>query len=85
MKPRCNCHPQSAFRWSEAGYVGDIRWADLNKAKIASERSSGVVNAKRATGVDMATVHGLSNNVRDLKLDPKHFHVFMKAVISGKN
>lgn len=54
-----------------------------NKAQVASERSTETVNAKRATGVDVATVHGLSNKQHPMKLDPKHFHVFMKAVTSN--
>jgi hypothetical protein len=52
---------------------------------VSSVNSSAVVNAKRATGVDVATVHGLSNKQHPMKLDAKHFHVFMKAVANGKN
>jgi len=52
---------------------------------VSSVNSSAVVNAKRATGVDVATVHGLSNKQHPMKLDAKHFHVFMKAVVNGKN
>lgn len=86
MKYRCSCHPLAAFHWRDPAYPGLIQWADLNKAQIASERSAETVNAKRATGVDVATVHGLSSKPYTIKLDPKHFHVFMKAVTGhGKN
>ncbi len=85
MKYRCRCHPQSAFHWRDERYVQMICWQDANKAQVASERSTQVVNAKRATGMDVATIHGLSDRPQVRKLDPKHFHVFMKAIPSGKN
>lgn len=86
MKYRCSCHPLVAFHWRDPAYQTVINWAEINKATVASDRSTAVVNAKRATGVDVATVHGLSNRQHPMKLDPKHFHVFMKAVTSnGKN
>lgn len=86
MKYRCSCHPLSAFHWRDPNWPQVIDWSDLNRSQSSSTHSSAVVNAKRATGVDVATVHGLSNRQHPMQLDPKHFHVFMKAVTSdGKN
>ena len=85
MKYTCKCHPLSAFHWQDDSRPRLIDWAEINRAHVSSTSSSTVVNAKRATGVDVATVHGLSNKHHPMKLDPKHFHVFMKAVTNGKN
>lgn len=84
MKYKCKCHPLSAFHWRNPDRPRMIDWSGLNRAQVSSTSSSTVVNAKRATGVDVATIHGLSNKKQAMKLDPKHFHVFMKAV-NGKN
>jgi hypothetical protein len=86
MKYQCKCSPLSAFHWRDPDRPRLIDWSDLNRTQVSSAHSSAVVNAKRATGVDVATVHGLSNKQHPMKLDPRHFHVFMKAVTSdGKN
>jgi len=85
MKYTCKCHPLSAFHWRDPSRPRLIDWSDLRVSQVSSVNSSAVVNAKRATGVDVATVHGLSNKRHPMKLDAKHFHVFMKAVTNGKN
>jgi len=85
MKYKCKCHPLSAFHWRDPSRPRQIDWSDLRASQVSSVNSSAVVNAKRATGVDVATVHGLSNRQHPMKLDAKHFHVFMKAVVNGKN
>lgn len=85
MKYTCKCHPLSAFHWRDPSRPRQVDWSDLKASQVSSVNSSAVVNAKRATGVDVATVHGLSNKQHPMKLDPKHFHVFMKAVANGKN
>ncbi len=82
MKYQCSCHPLSAFNWRDPDWPRLIDWSDLGRSQSSSKHSSAVVNAKRATGIDVATVHGLSKNQRPLILDPKHFYVFMKAVTS---
>jgi hypothetical protein len=85
MKYTCKCHPLSAFHWRDPSRPRLIDWSDLKVSQMSSESSSALVNSKRATGVDMSTVHGLSNRPRNMTLDPKQFHVFMKAVTNGKN
>lgn len=60
-----------------------IQWTDINRAHISSASSSAVVNAKRANGVDIAHIYGLSNKSQPVKLDPKHFHVYSKARSNG--
>lgn len=83
MKRRCSCPPLSAFHWRDPGYVGQIQWSELNKSQVASERSSEVVNAKRAEGVDVAHIHGLSDASEKRQLDPRRFHVYSKARRNG--
>jgi hypothetical protein len=79
MKYRCRCHQHSAFHWRDPSYPGQIDWGDVKKMSVASDRSSEVVNAKRATGVDVAHLYGLSNRQQVTKLDPKRFHVFSRV------
>jgi hypothetical protein len=83
MKYRCTCHPQSAFRWREPGYQALIQWSDLQQSAVSSQKSTEVINDKRAVGKDLSTVHGLSNKVPMRVLDPRHFHVFTKARSNG--
>jgi hypothetical protein len=85
MKRRCSCHPLSAFHWRDPGYPTLIQWSDLNKSQVTSERSSEVVNAKRADGVDVAFIPGLSKRVLQIRIEPRLFHVFSKARTHGKN
>lgn len=85
MKYRCSCHPLAAFHWRDPDYPTHINWSEINKAQVASDRSTATVNNKRATGLDVATVHGLSNRHHPMQLDPRRFHVFMKALTNGKN
>ena len=83
MNRRCSCHPYSAFHWADPGYPGMIKWTDINRAHISSASSSAVVNAKRANGVDIAHIYGLSSKSQPVKLDPRRFHVYSKAKSNG--
>ena len=81
MKYKCKCHPLSAFHWRDPSRPRLIDWSDLNKSQVTSTLSSAVVNAKRATGVDVATVHGLSNKQHPMKLE--HSYVYSPACYHG--
>ena len=83
MKYRCRCHPQSAFHWRDPGYVGLVSWSDIQQSAVSSQKSTEVINDKRAVGKDLSTVHGLSNKVSMRVLDPRHFHVYTKARSNG--
>jgi hypothetical protein len=85
MKRRCSCHPYSAFHWRDPDYPAFINWQAMNKNQIASERSSETVNAKRAEGVDVAFIPGLSTRTLQIRIEPRLFHVFTKARPHGKN
>lgn len=76
---KCKCHPHSAFHWMRDDYPQKISWSHAQKAADHSAISSNTVNAKRAYGVDVATIHGLSKAKQAHKIDPKRFHVYSKA------
>lgn len=76
---KCNCHPFSAFHWNRPDYPAQIEWSRVQKAAEHGLISSATVNRKRAEGVDVATIHGLSNKQPHHDINPRRFHVYSKA------
>jgi predicted aldo/keto reductase-like oxidoreductase len=75
-------NPLSPFN---PNWKSPIDWSDIQMSAKHGSISSAVVNKKRADGVDMATVHNLSKKTLTNRIDPRHFHIFQKAISSGKN
>lgn len=78
--------PRCPFNWRHPDYVPTVDWSDMVMAAKYSAASSKTVNDQREKGNAVGTIHGISKSggMRRL-LDPRHFHVFSKAVPNGKN
>lgn len=76
---KCKCHPYSPFHWNRPDYPQHIQWGRVQLAANNGQSSSETVNRKRAEGIDIATIPGLSNRKNTYQLNPKQFHVYSKA------
>ena len=65
----------NAFNWSGQSTIAEGIQRSLAQGKAASA----TVNRKRAEGVDMSTIQGLSNKKQAHDTNPKRFHVYSKA------
>lgn len=83
MKPSDD--PRCPFNWRHPDYVPVIDWSDMVSAAKYSASSSKTVNDMRATGRDNATVYGMSKKPLTSIKNPRHFHIYSKAVPNGKN
>jgi hypothetical protein len=78
--------PRCAFNWRHPEYKHDIDWSDMIQAAKYSSASSKIVNDQRGKGKAVGTIHGISKTQGMQRiLDPRHFHIFSKAVPNGKN
>jgi hypothetical protein len=78
--------PRCPFNWRHPDYVPVIDWSDMVSAAKYSAASSKTVNEQRGKGKATGTIHGISKEQGMRRaLDPRHFHIYSKAVPNGKN
>lgn len=65
----------NAFNWSGQSTIA----AAIQRSAVTGKNASATVNRKRAQGIDMSTIPGLSNKTQAHDTNPKRFHVYSKA------
>ena len=78
---KCNCHPNSPFRWRE-NKTPSMFALDKSFAKSAASSASQtmVVERERLNGRDISNLGGLTKTISRLNL--REFSVFSRAVPS---